>query len=145
MDPYLNEILVIHAVEVIAGQDDDVFDVFVLGILQQPQVLANSISSSFEPLLAAMTRSLCGSQNLDVAITEVAPVAKVVRARKMTVQRGRIELRENVDFVDPAIDAVAHRHVDQSVATSQRHLLTQPKTKIFSTEQLWAVIPKQEI
>jgi len=112
MDPYLYEVLVIHAVEVIAGQDDHILNVLVLGVLQQPQVLANGVRGSLEPPLAVVAGPLRSRQNLHIAIAEVAPVAEVVGARKMAVQGGGIELREDVDFVDPAVDAVAHGDVD---------------------------------
>jgi hypothetical protein len=40
----------------------------------------------------------------------------------VAVQGRRVELREDVHLVDPAVYAVAHRHVDQPVRAANRHL-----------------------
>lgn len=39
----------------------------------------------------------------------------------MAVERRRVELREAVDLVDVAVDAVAHGDVDKAVVGTQRH------------------------
>lgn len=52
---------------------------------------------------------------LNIAIAEGDTAAKVVGAREMPVERSGVELSEDVDFVDPAVDAVAHWHINQSV------------------------------
>lgn len=40
----------------------------------------------------------------------------------MAIEGLRVELREDVDLVDPAVYAVAHRHVDQPVRAANWHL-----------------------
>jgi hypothetical protein len=114
--------LVVHAVEVVAREDDDILHVFVLGVFQQPEVLANGVSGSFEPPLSAIARPLRGSQDLHVPVSEVATVSEVVSARDVAVERGGIELRQDVDLVNAAVNAVAHRHINQPVSTSKRNL-----------------------
>ena len=39
----------------------------------------------------------------------------------MTIEGGGVELREHVDLVDAAVDAVAHGDINQSVAASNGH------------------------
>jgi hypothetical protein len=46
------------------------------------------------------------------------PGAHVVGPAKMPVQRGAVELREDVDLADPAVDAVAHGHIYKAVGPS---------------------------
>ena len=36
----------------------------------------------------------------------------------MAVEGGGVKLREDVDLADAAVDAVAHRHVDETVEAS---------------------------
>lgn len=59
---------------------------------------------------------------LDVAISEGDSTAKVVSAGNMPVERCRVELSENVHFVDPTVDAVAHWHINQPVCSSNWNL-----------------------
>lgn len=40
----------------------------------------------------------------------------------MAIEGLRVELREDVDLVDPAVYAVAHRHVDEPVRAANWHL-----------------------
>jgi hypothetical protein len=58
---------------------------------------------------------------LDKAIAEV-DLAEVVGPGEVTVEGRGVELREDEHFVDAAVDAVAHRHVDQAVRPSKGHL-----------------------
>lgn len=52
---------------------------------------------------------------LNRAIAKGDPIAKVVGAGEMPIERSRVELSENVDFVDPTVNAVAHWHINESV------------------------------
>lgn len=45
----LHKVHVIHAIQMVARQNDDVLDVLVLHILEQPRVLAHSVSRALEP------------------------------------------------------------------------------------------------
>lgn len=40
----------------------------------------------------------------------------------MAIEGGGVELREDVDLVDGAVDTVAHWNIDESVSAADRHL-----------------------
>jgi hypothetical protein len=48
-------------------------------------------------------------------------VAKVVCACQMPIERCGVELRQHVDLADTAVDAVAHRHVNEPVCAADGH------------------------
>lgn len=48
----------------------------------------------------------------------------------MAVEGLRVELGENVDFVDAAVDAVAHGHVNQAVGSTDGDLLRRSRNDI---------------
>lgn len=50
------------------------------------------------------------------AVSQVGPC-------QVTVERCRVKLGENVHLGDPAVDAVAHWHIDQAVCTPDRNLV----------------------
>ena len=60
--------------------------------------------------------------HLHEAISEVNVVSKVIGSRKMAIEGSGVELREDVDLVDGAIDTVAHWNVDESVCAADGHL-----------------------
>ena len=47
--------------------------------------------------------------------------AEVVGTGEMPVEGGGVELGEHVDLVDAAVDAVAHGHIDEPVASADGH------------------------
>lgn len=49
-------------------------------------------------------------------------VGEIVGFSDMAIERVRIELRQDVDPVYPAVDAVAHGDVDEPIAPADRHL-----------------------
>lgn len=51
---------------------------------------------------------------LDIAIAK-GSTTSIVSTCNMSVEGCRVELSENVDFVDPTVDAVAHGHINQPV------------------------------
>lgn len=103
--------------QVITGQDNNVLNGPVLGVAQQPGVLPDGIGGTLEPLL--LSGSLGSSQDLNETITTEADTAThVVSTGEVTVQRSGVELGQNVNLADAAVDAVAHRHIDQAVSTT---------------------------
>lgn len=50
--------------------------------------------------------------NFNVAISKVNTVAKGVGSSQMPIERGGVELCENVHFVDPTVNAVAHWNIN---------------------------------
>jgi len=61
------------------------------------------------------------SQNLHEALVLVAAHVAGISARQVPVQRRGVELREHVDLVDVAVDAVADRNINQPVVGTQGH------------------------
>lgn len=59
---------------------------------------------------------------LNKTIPKAHTITEVVSPCQMSIQRCRVELGENVHFIDPTVDAIAHRHIDQPICTSYRHL-----------------------
>ena len=105
-----DEGLVVHAVEVITGKDDVLV---ALGLVEEPDVLAHSIRGALEPVLV-LGRLLRG-EHLDETLAVVGADVVVVRLRKVSVERGGVELREAVHLVDVGVDAVGHGQVDEPV------------------------------
>jgi hypothetical protein len=62
------------------------------------------------------------NSHLDESISERHAIAEIVGPGEVTVEGLRVELGEDVHLVDPAVYAVAHRHVDQPVRAANRHL-----------------------
>lgn len=52
---------------------------------------------------------------LNKPIPKAYAIAEVVGPCKMSIQRCRIELGQNIHFIDPTINAIAHWHIDQSI------------------------------
>ena len=61
---------------------------------------------------------LLGGQNLDEA---AAKRVEPVRLADVPVQADGVELRQHIDPVQAAVDAVRHRDIDQAVLARQRH------------------------
>lgn len=79
--------------------------------LEQPQVLPNSIGCSLKPISSSVTGSLGSCQDLHKTIAKV-DFAEVIGASKMAVKRSGVELGEDENFVDSAIDTVTHGHIN---------------------------------
>jgi len=102
---------------VVAGEDDDVLHQAVLDVAEHPRVLAHGVRGALEPV--SVGRRLRCREHLHEALTRNA--LSVVRLAQVAVERGRVELREDVDLGDAAVQAVAHRHVDQAVRAADWH------------------------
>jgi hypothetical protein len=53
------------------------------------------------------------NSDLDESISKRHAIAEIIGPGEVTVEGLRVELGEDVHLVDPAVYAVAHRHVDQ--------------------------------
>src|SRR5579872_3638918 len=91
----------IHAVELVARQDHDVF---VIVLQKIPQVLPDGISRSLVP--TRPTRRLLGGEDLHKAARESI---KRVTLVNVAMQRRGVKLCENINVADVRIDAVADR------------------------------------
>ena len=61
------------------------------------------------------------SSHLNKTITEVDSITKVVSARKVAIERERVELSQDEDLPNTAVDAIAHWYIYQPVTPSNWH------------------------
>src|SRR5262249_24020497 len=104
---------VIHLVNVVASQDQDVFGVLPL---DRVDVLVNGVGGALVPRLVD---ALLGGQHLDRLAefgAEEAPAGANV-----PIQAARLELRDDEYLPQIAVDAVREGEVDDAVQTAERH------------------------
>jgi len=112
-DVRFDEIAEIHPVEMIPGEDQ-----IVLGVVahEVPRRLPHRVRRALEPRVAL--GRLFGGQNFHEALGEdVQPVS----LGDMAVQRRRVELREHEDPLEPGVETVADRDVDEPIFPAERH------------------------
>ena len=110
-----HERLVVHLVDVVAGEDqDDVGRV----VLDDVDVAQDGIGRAAVPLgeLAA----------LDVRLEQLDPAAVAVEVPRpaeadVVVERARVVLGQDDDVIDVRVDAVGQREVDDPVLAAERH------------------------
>ncbi len=113
IDVRVDELGVVHAIELIAGEDQVVVGV-VAG--EMPRGLPDRVRRALVPV--RVVGRLFGGENLDEALVEdVHPV----RLSDVTVERRRVELREHENAPHVGVQAVADRDVDQPVLAANRH------------------------
>ena len=105
---------IVHAVELVAGENHDLLDVR-LG--QIAKVLAYRVGRALIPI-GPPCHSLLGGENLDEAPAEIV---EAIRAADVAVQTHRKKLREHVDASQAAVDAIRERDIDQSIFSGERH------------------------
>ena len=104
---------VVHLVDVIAGQHDDV----VRALLHDGiEVLVHGVGRALIPVLAD---ALLRRQNLD----ELAELLRhdAPAHPDVAVERQRLVLRGDEDPAQPGVDAVAEREVDDAVRPAEKH------------------------
>ena len=104
---------VVHAVELVAGEDQHVIG---FRFLHVAQVLPHGIGGALIPIRAFV--GLLGGENFDEAPAEAV---EHIRAADVAVQTHGVELREHVHAVHAAVDAVRERDIDQPIFPRQRH------------------------
>ena len=113
LDVLLDHRRVVHAVQVVAGEDQVVLRVV---IDEMPRRLSDRVGRALEPV--RVVGRLLRREDLDEPAGEhVHPV----RLGDVPVERCRIELGQHVDPPDVGVQAVADRHVDQPVLARDRH------------------------
>ena len=111
LDVRLDELVEVHAVEVIARQDQEVLGVEALEVARG---LAHRVGGALEPVRAV--GRLLGGQHFDEAVREhVQPVG----LRDVAVERGGVELRQHEDALEAGVQAVADRDVNQAVLAAR--------------------------
>ena len=103
----------VHAVQLIAGEDHDQLRILVHEVAE---ILPNRVGRSLEPRLR--NHRLHGGQDLHIPLRKLV---EAVRALNVPVQGNAVELREQEDLADPAVDAVADRNIDQAILARDRH------------------------
>jgi hypothetical protein len=108
-----DQLLVIHPIQMVAGEDE------VMARRMPCEVtcrLTYGVGCSLEPV--RIVGCLLGGEDFDKTLREVV---EPVRHRDVTIERGGIELRQNVDAADVRVQAVAHGNVDQPVLPGDRN------------------------
>jgi hypothetical protein len=103
----------------IAAKNQNVLAVLIIEV---DKVLANRISRSFKPSPIGIHRLLC-SEQLDKTTRKVI---KTVRLTNVLMQRNTQKLRDDINFIDIAVQAVADWNVDESVLGRQRNSRFRP-------------------
>mmetsp|Transcript_26876 Transcript_26876/g.58607 ORF Transcript_26876/g.58607 Transcript_26876/m.58607 type:complete len:208 (-) Transcript_26876:59-682(-) len=111
-----NELLVVHAVQVVTRENQVLLSV---GLVEQPQVLTHGISGTLEPL--GVGGALLGREHLNEALVLVATHVGVVRLGQVTVEGSRVELGQAVNLVHVGVDTVRHGNVNQAVVSAEGH------------------------
>ena len=108
-----DHVLEVHPVQLVAGEDQHVLDARLLDVAE---VLPHGVGGALIPV--GVVERLLGGQHLDEAAVE--RIEGVGRA-DVAVQADRIELRQHVAAVQPAVDAVRQGNVDQPILARHRH------------------------
>ena len=109
----LDHLAVVHAVELVAGEDQHLGHA---GLLQVAEVLPHGVGRALVPV-APFHGLLSGEDLHEPPIERI----EVVGAADVAVQADGIELGQHVDAVQSAVDAVGQGDVDQPVLARQRH------------------------
>ena len=109
----LEHVPVIHAVELVAREDDEVV---VIPLEEGTEILPDRVGGALIPGRAL--GCLLGGQDLDKAPCETV---ELVARIDVAVQRGAVELGQHVDAADAGVQAVADRHVDEAVFPPDRN------------------------
>ena len=109
----LEHVAVIHAVELVAGEDDEVV---VVPIEEGAEILTDRVGRSLIP--GGSLRCLLRGEDLDEARAEVVELEAGV---DVAVKRGAVELGEHVDAADARVQAVADGDVHETVFSTDRH------------------------
>src|SRR5262249_46916212 len=97
----------------IPRQDEVLIDI-PLG--KEPQILAHGVRRACKPVWAV--RRLLGGEYFDKAGRE-AGARQGIGACDMPVERGRVELRQDVNTMNLRVDAVTDRNVDKAILCPQ--------------------------
>ena len=112
-DVRLDQLAEVHAVEMIASQDQEVVGIVATKMTRR---LADGIGRPLKPV-GALGRLLRG-QHFDEALgKQIEPI----RLSDVAVERSRVELRQHEDPFQVRVEAVADGDVDEPVLAPDRH------------------------
>jgi hypothetical protein len=108
----VDELAVVHAIQMVAGKDQVVLR---LVLREVPGRLTDRIRRALIPV--RIVRRLLGRKDLDEPAGESI---ESIGIGDVAVERGRVELRQDVDAADVRMEAPADRDVDQSIFAADR-------------------------
>jgi hypothetical protein len=112
-DVLLKHLAEVHAVKLIAAEDNEIF----VRVLQEiAQILANRVRGPLIP--ARIGRRLLGRQDFHEA---AGKIVEFVARIDVLMERSGIELGEDVDPAQSGIDAIAYRDIDDPIFSRERH------------------------
>ena len=103
----------IHAIKLVAAQDQNLASAILLNVAN---VLANGIGGALIPVGGFV--GLLGRQDLHETSVEIV---KLIGVGDVPVQADAQKLREHVDAVEAAVEAVADGDVDETVLAGHGH------------------------
>ena len=103
----------IHAIQLIAAQDDEVIEIVIQKV---NQIFPHRVRRAFIP--RRVVQRLLRRENFHEAARELV---ELIRPRNMAVQRRGIELRQNINAPVAGIDAVRDRDVHETIFARERH------------------------
>ena len=104
---------VVHLVDVVAGQDEDVAGV---GLLDGVDVLVDGVGGALVPVLVD---ALLRRQHLDVLVEGAAEEAPA--SGNVAIEAAGLVLRQDVDAAQVAVDAVGEGKVDDAIESAEGH------------------------
>ena len=107
-----DDIAEIHSVQLVPAQNEQVIPIV---IAKMNRVLAHRVGGPLIP--RSVGEGLFRRQHLDEPSRKMI---ELVRLRNVPVQRGRVELRQQINPPQPRVDAVGNRNIDQPVFARQR-------------------------
>lgn len=103
----------VHAVQLVARENQHGLDTVLLDV---HEVLADGIGGALIPV--GSFEGLLDGNNFDESAVETI---KLVRLPNVPMQADRVELRQQVNAVDAAIQSIGDRNIDQAVFPGQRN------------------------
>ena len=113
LDVGFEELVEVHAVEVVAREDEVIVRVEALEVARR---LSHGVRGALEPV-RAVGRLLRGEHLHEALREHVEPVG----LRDVAVERRGVELGQHEDALEAGVQAVADRDVDQPVLARERH------------------------
>ena len=113
LDVRVDELAEIHAIQMIAREDQIVVRVVSA---EMPRGLAHGVGRALKPVGAV--GGLFGGEDLHESFREqIEPVG----LRDVSVERRGVELRQHENALEPRMEAVADRDIDQPIFAANRH------------------------
>jgi len=113
VDMGIEHFRVVHLIELITAQDKDILAIVLIKVAK---VFTNGISGTFIPFGTTL-HSLLRSQEFDEPTIEVI---ETIGLSDMLVERYTKELRDNINAIDSAVQAIADWNIDQPILASER-------------------------